>query len=152
MFQPNQRPEPGRDRPRSYHSGGEPPTRTLGVVIGCIVGAVLLFGLAICGGAGGLVMLGLHLYTDEVCTYLGDQPAVNEALGDVVSCELDWTDSGRIQDPDTMVMQLEGVRRSGRVYVQSTSTGPGGAEEYQGILLVVGGERILVEGHEPPTE
>ena len=122
------------------------------VVIGCVVGGLLLLGLVVCGGGGGLVMFGLHLYQDEVCTHLEEAPAVNEALGDMVACELDWTGSGRIRDEDTMVMRLEGVRRSGRAYVQSTSTGPGGAEEYQGILLVVGGERILVEGLEPPTE
>ncbi len=120
--------------------------------LGCVLGAVLTVGLLVCSGVVGLFALGYVIYQDEVCEYLGAQPAVVEAVGDVESCEFLVLESGEIADPDTFVFRVEGDAAQGRAYVQSTSTGPDGAEEYQGIMLVVGGRRVLVEGREPPTE
>lgn len=38
----------------------------------------------------------------------------------------------------------------GRGWVTSTSTGPGGTEEYEGILLKIGDRKVVIEGS-PPT-
>lgn len=127
-------------------------SRAQNITLGCVVGAILCFGLMVCGGGLGLTWFGLAIYQDEVCAHLGAQPSVTEALGEVRECDFLFMESGDISDPDTFVFELEGSSTSGRAYVQSTSTGPDGAEEYQGILLVVGAQRILVEGREPPTE
>jgi hypothetical protein len=127
-------------------------SRAQNITIGCVLGAILSFGILVCGGVIGVTWLGMVIYEDEVCAHLGAQPSVTDALGYVHECGFMFMESGDIADPDTFIFELDGDSASGRAYVQSTSTGPDGAEEYQGILLVVGSQRILVEGREPPTE
>jgi hypothetical protein len=126
-------------------------SRAQNLTLGCVLGALLAFGLLVCGGGIGLVVFGLTLYEGEVCAHLGAQPAVVDTIGEVRDCSLLISASGDIAHPDTFIFELEGDREDGRAYVQSTSTGPGGAEEYQGILLVAAGQRVLVQGIEPPT-
>jgi hypothetical protein len=127
-------------------------SRAQNITIGCVLGGMATLGLLVCGGLGGLMWFGMVVYEDEVCAHLGAQPAVTETIGEVLSCEVLVMESGDIRDPDTFIFRLEGDAASGRAYVQSTSTGPDATEEYQGILLVSGRQRVLIEGREPPTE
>ncbi|MFH1465326.1 MAG: hypothetical protein ABIO70_13145 [Pseudomonadota bacterium] len=127
-------------------------SRSSNLTIGCVAGGILTLGVVVCGGGLGLVFWGLDLYETEVCDHLGEQPTVIEALGALRSCEAAVLESGEIADKDTFVFLLEGSRHDGRAYVQSTSTGPGGSEEYQGILLEIDGERLLIEGEAPPID
>lgn len=109
-------------------------------LVGAVVVAVVVFGV-----------WGIGLYEDEVCDHLKAQPAIVDKLGPLTMCEQRTLSTGEIDDMDTFVFAVEGPKAFGRAYVKSTSTGDDGAEVYQGILLVVGGEEILVEGERPPT-
>lgn len=121
------------------------------VLIGCVLGAIAATVVLVVGAAVALLVWGYQLYVGEVCAYLGEQTAITTRLGPIESCEALFSESAEIEDRDTFVFGVRGTAGAGIAYVQSTSTGPGGAEEYQGILLEVDGERILVEGTTPPT-
>jgi hypothetical protein len=121
------------------------------LALGCVLGAILATGVLLVGGLVTLIAWGFHLYESEVCEHLGAHPAVDARLGPLESCEVLFSDSVEIEDPDTIVFSVRGRGGQGKAFVQSTSTGPNGAEEYQGVLLEVDGERILVEGRVPPT-
>jgi hypothetical protein len=109
-----------------------------------IAGAVIVAILAFC-------VWGFGLYTDEVCVHLKGQPVIVERLGEISTCDARLIETSDIEDFDTFVFALEGAKGKGRAFVQSTSTGEDAAEVYQGILLVMGSEEILVEGRRPPT-
>lgn len=118
---------------------GTPGKIVLGIVGVFVVGFVAL------------IVWGMGLYEDEVCDHLKAQPAIVGKLGPLTLCEQRTLSTGEIEDFDTFVFAVEGPQGVGRAYVKSTSDGEDGAEVYQGILLVVGGEEILVEGERPPT-
>ncbi|MDP2339839.1 MAG: hypothetical protein Q8O67_02690 [Deltaproteobacteria bacterium] len=116
-----------------------------GKIVAGIAGVVVVGVIALC-------VLGFGLYTEEVCGRLEADAQVVQKLGEVTSCDADILASGDISDLDTFIFDLEGSKAEGRAYVKSTSTGPDAEEVYQGILLVVGGEEILIEGERPATK
>ena len=119
------------------------------------MGAAAKLGLVVVGVGGvgvlGLCVWGFGMYTDEVCAKLRAEPAIVEQLGAVTSCDAQILEAGDIDDMDTFLFEVGGAKGSGKVYVKSTSSGAEGAEEYQGILLVVGATETLIFGERPPT-
>lgn len=117
---------------------------------GCSLVVAVAVVLTLLVACSGLVMWGWQMYEDEVCDHLGSSPGVTEELGTITRCEANVVLSSRVDEMNTFIYDLEGTRTSGRAWVTSTSTGPGGTEEYEGILLEIGDRKVVIEGS-PPT-
>jgi hypothetical protein len=96
-----------------------------------------------------LVVWGLGLYEDEVCTHLKAQPAIVTRTGPLTSCAQNTLRSGSVSDMETFVFDVAGEKGKGTVYVRSL-TDDEGNEVFQGISFEMGGEEIVVEGVRPP--
>lgn len=120
----------------------------IGIGVGIAVGIVALVVVAVVA----TVFWGGRVFQDEVCPHLQNQAAIAQRVGVFTSCSYSLTKSGDVSDVDTHVFEVVGDKGQGDVYVMSTSTGPDGAEEYQGILLLIGSEEVLVFGERPPIQ
>jgi hypothetical protein len=121
---------------------------TTGIGVGVGIGIGIVATLAAIGM--GFVWWGLSILQDEVCPRLQGDKAIVQRIGVVTSCQHSIIKSVNVTDVDTTVFEVVGSKGKGDVFVMSTSTGENGDEEYQGILLVVGGEETLVFGERPP--
>ena len=108
-------------------------------------------GAAVVVGIGALAYWGFGMYEDEVCDHLKENAKIVAKIGPVTSCVQRTSASLDIEDKDTFVFALGGSKGAGRAIVQST-TDDRGNEEFKGVVLVVGDERILVEGTAPPPK
>lgn len=113
------------------------------VKVAIVVGALFAVGIV------GLSALGMGMYEDEVCEHLKQQESLRPLTGPITECETRLLDDSG-DAADTFVFRVRGSAGRAAVYVTSTSTGPDGAEEYQGILAVGDdGTEVLVEGVRP---
>lgn len=120
----------------------------IGIGVGIAMGMVATLAAVVAA----IVFWGGRDFQDEVCPHLQSQAAIAQRVGVFTSCSYSLMKSGDISDFDTHVFEVAGDKSQGDVYVMSTSTGANGTEEYQGILLVIGGEEVLVFGERPPVE
>ena len=106
--------------------------------------------VAVVAGIIALVTAGFSMFETEVCDHLKAQTAITERLGMLTVCEHRMMITSEYDDDDTWGFALEGSKGVGRAIVRSVTTDDG-PEKFLGVLLIVGGEEILVEGERPPA-
>lgn len=131
---------------------GSPPSKSSKT--GCIVaavGGVLLVGLVVCCGGGyALMNFGLDVIGAQVANQLRANPQVNEKLGEIKSCKVDFAASAAHEDnqkgrgdAQTMVFNIEGSKDSGVLTAELRDRG-GTQEMVRGELRLSSGETIVV--------
>jgi hypothetical protein len=107
--------------------------------IGLVVVGVLA-SLLVCIGSA-VAVWGFSGFRGEVCTHLGDRPAIVERTGRLTRCD-ERTDLAGGQG--TSVFDLEGSLGKGRAFVTS-ETDPHGNVLVHGVRLVIDGGEVLLE-------
>lgn len=122
------------------------PKKRSGVwIVVAIVGtiSVLCIGLC-CGGFVWLMSFGLNILGEQVAEQLRDNPVILEHIGQIQTCDVDFSKSAAHADEDTMVYKIEGTKGKGELVAQSESTADGNEIVIWAELRLPSGEKIEV--------
>lgn len=105
-----------------------------------LIVAGVLAALFVCIGSA-VAMWGFSGFRGEVCTHLGDRPAIIERTGRLTHCD---QRSGETTAPDTSVFDLEGDLGQGRAFVKSETDAHGNVIVHE-VRFVIDGREVVVE-------
>lgn len=123
-FQPSFPPSPYEPGP-SYPAPAPPPKKSSGLffwlflLVAVLGGGVLLL---CCGGGGGLIYFGTQVMGKQVAEALRGNPVIQEHIGEIQSCEVDFVASSAHEGQDTMVFNIKGTKGSGTLIADTDSS------------------------------
>ena len=102
-----------------------------------VVVAGVLAALFVCIGSA-VAVWGFSGFRGEVCTHLGDRPAIIERTGRLTRCDQ------RADEGGASVFDVEGATGKGRAFVKS-QTDEHGNVLVHGLRFVIDGREVVVE-------
>ena len=134
--------------------GGAPKRAPAGkkkLWIGLGIGAAALGCLTCVGGGIALMVLGLHLVSEQLEEQLRPIPALQAEVGEVQEVETEWARSFQEADDDTLVYRVTGSK--GSVLVRLRSEDEDGVERIRWAEMELpSGERLVLVGAKVEAE
>ncbi|MFO0906132.1 MAG: hypothetical protein U0939_24205 [Pirellulales bacterium] len=145
-FGPSNTPNPyGAPPPAPSSSGSSALKWILGILAVALIGGLALC----CGGPMALVYVGKQSLGPQMLPQVQANAKIREHLGEVHSCEWDFTATANDEGAETMVYNLQGSKGTGVLIAETESTDDG-EQMVSGILRLPDGREIPVV--DPPHD
>lgn len=109
-----------------------------------------MLGLCCCGGVIGLFMMGKSVVEQELKNSVANSPVVIENFGEITKFKMNMIASGRIDDQETFVYDVEGTKGSGQITIHSVTNEQGEEEIVWATLTNSHGETANIFGDKAP--
>lgn len=109
--------------------------------LGVVGGGVLL---VCCGGAASVFVFGTRVMGKQVAEALRDNPVIREHIGEIQSCDVDFTASAAQEGQDTMVFNVKGSKGSGTLIADTDSSDPDSETVRSAKLRLPDGREFIV--------
>jgi hypothetical protein len=127
------------------------PPRNDGQKVALIIaGVVLLFGIGLVALAGGVVVWGMGIVTDQVEADLRGNPVLQAHLGTITRFDLNYVRSMAEPDTETFVFDVTGAKGSGRIVARCVTVDADHEKVTAGKLQLASGQEYDLFPSRPP--